>query len=190
VRKWTGRRVSAVAAASWILATVLTSLVVWRAAAVFNAASSTKVLTPPQVSARLDAATASASSTSAASPSSQTRSRAATPATSRISAAQPATVRPADPSVTTSTAPAAPSTTASAVVRTWTVAGGSLSVSCQGQAISLVYASPRDGWRVETERADDVVEVAFERVGQGIEVRAVCTGGIPSQTSQATQGDH
>ncbi len=84
---------------------------------------------------------------------------------------------------------AAESTTAARVVKTWTMSGGSLSVACEGEALSLVYASPRDGWRVEAERPVNAVDVIFERVGEGIEVRVVCTGGVPQQITKLTQGD-
>jgi hypothetical protein len=70
------------------------------------------------------------------------------------------------------------------------VTGGTLSVSCQAQVIALVYASPQDGWRVATEKhGTDRIDVNFQRVGQGTEVRATCVGGVPQQSSEPTEGD-
>jgi hypothetical protein len=77
------------------------------------------------------------------------------------------------------------------VVKTWTVTGGTVSVSCQAQAITLLYASPQDGWRFETEKGEnDRIDVTFRTVGQGTELSATCVNGIPQQTTQANDGDH
>ena len=66
-----------------------------------------------------------------------------------------------------------------------------MSVSCQAQVISLVYASPQDGWRVDTEKhGTDRIDINFQQVGQGTEVEASCVNGVPQQTTQATDGDH
>jgi len=62
-------------------------------------------------------------------------------------------------------------------------------VSCQAQAISLVYASPQDGWRVEIEkRGPDRVEVDFQSVSQGTKLKATCVNGIPQATTEANEG--
>jgi hypothetical protein len=54
----------------------------------------------------------------------------------------------------------------------------------------LVYASPQDGWRIETEKhGTDRIDINFERVGQGTELRATCVDGVPQQTNQHTDGD-
>ncbi|HEX7396918.1 MAG TPA: hypothetical protein VF312_05195 [Propionibacteriaceae bacterium] len=67
--------------------------------------------------------------------------------------------------------------------------GGTVSVSCQAQAISLVYASPQDGWRVEIEkRGPDRVEVDFLSVGQGTKLTAICVNGIAQETVGASEG--
>jgi len=55
--------------------------------------------------------------------------------------------------------------------------------------ISLVYASPQDGWRVEIEnRGPATVEVDLAREGQGTKLKAICVNGIPQQTIEATEG--
>ena len=62
-------------------------------------------------------------------------------------------------------------------------------MSCQAQAISLVYASPQDGWRVEIEkRGPDRVEVDFLSVGQGTKLKATCVNGIPQATTEDNEG--
>jgi hypothetical protein len=85
-------------------------------------------------------------------------------------------------------APSQPAATP--VVKTWTVTGGTVSVSCEAQVISLLYASPQDGWRFETEKQlTERIDVTFERVGQGTELRATCVSGVPQQTNEPTDGD-
>jgi hypothetical protein len=203
VKKGSRQRIAGVAAASWVLATAVTSLVVWRAVAVFNDPAATNVLTAPQVKERLEAArvtpTASPTVTATAA---QTPSDTPTPtsASSAPTSDDPTTTsEPTNPSSSTatrsSTRPSTPVPTDSAsttpVAKTWTVAGGTVSVSCLGQAITLVYATPQDGWRVETEkRGTDRIDVNFQRVGKGTELRASCVAGIPEQTNQTTEGDH
>ncbi|MGN6245427.1 MAG: hypothetical protein ACTHQ3_17380 [Motilibacteraceae bacterium] len=65
----------------------------------------------------------------------------------------------------------ATSTPATAPVRTSAVAtsGGTAAVACQGGAVSLRYATPRDGWTVAVkDRGPDTVEVVFARpTGEG-----------------------
>ena len=198
MEKRSRRRIAGVAAASWLLATAVTSLVVWRAVAVFNDGASTNILSAPQVSERLDAATATPAAPSTAATQSQTPTdpptvESATPSSDDSSATPPPSSLPPTAATRTSTRPAAttPAPAATPVVKTWTVTGGTVSVSCQGQVISLVYASPQDGWRFETEyHATDRIDINFQRVGQGTELRATCVNGVPQQTSQPTDGDH
>ncbi|MHB1010751.1 MAG: hypothetical protein ACYC1E_16295 [Propionibacteriaceae bacterium] len=183
--KASGGRITAVAAASWVLATAVTSVVVWRAVAVFSVGESTHVLSAPQVSARLGSATATPVPTSA--------TPAATP--SRSADPGPRTTRPASEGSVAQSSPqpsrTAPTITATPVVRTWTVPGGTVSLSCQGQVITLEYARPLDGWRVETGRhGADRVDVSFERVGEGTDMKASCVDGVPQQSTVATDGDN
>jgi hypothetical protein len=183
-----------VAAASWLIATAVTSLVVWRAVAAFDDGTSTNILSAPQVVERLSAATA----TSTPTPVVQTP----TPATSAsvepseepsdtptsTSSVTPATTR-ITPRSTGSATIVNPTPSATPVVTTWTVTGGTVSVSCQAQAISLVYASPQDGWRVEIEkRGPDSVDVDLQRQGQGTKLNAICVNGIAQETVEASEG--
>lgn len=195
VEKRSRRRIAGVAAASWILATAVTSFVVWRAVAVFNDGASTNILSAPQVSERLQAAKATQTPTTSAIP-----TQATTPSPTTDTPSPETTSESDEPSTSTSvtatrtSASSAPLTTdpqpAATVVTTWTVNGGTVSVACQEQVISLVYASPQDGWRIETEKhGTDRIDINFERVGQGTELRATCAAGTPQQTNQPTNGD-
>ncbi len=194
------QRIAAIAAASWVLATLVTSLVVWQAVAVFRDGSSTSILSAPQVGERLEAARATQSPTPTSAQTGATTTATAGPTDTTSEPGSDEASPSAEPTgtPTTSATPTAtltesttPTASATPVVTTWTLAGGSLSVSCQAQVISLLYASPQDGWRVETENQGTArIDVNFERVGQGIEVRATCVDGVPSQTSQPTDGDH
>ena len=180
------------AAASWVLATAVTSLVVWRAVAVLNDGTSTNVLSAPQVSERLSAVAATSTPTPVV----------PTPATSASvePSEEPSDTPTSTSSATSATTPTTPRSTGSAttvtatlsaipVVKTWTVAGGTVSVSCQAAAISLVYASPQDGWRVEIEKQGPAtVEVDLAREGQGTKLNAICVNGIPQETVEANEG--
>lgn len=185
-----------------MLATAVTSLVVWRAVAVFSDGASTNILSAPQVSERLQAATANpTAATSAAQTQTSTPSAAPSQSASDDPSDDPSesgsqTTKPTSPPSATAArttakpATSAPTVAASPVVKTWTVTGGTVSVSCQAQVITLVYASPQDGWRFETEKGGtDRIDVNFQRVGQGTELRATCVNGVPQQENQPTEGD-
>lgn len=168
--------------ASWALATVITGLVVWRAVAVLDDGTRTDVLSAAQVSGLLTSASATPGTTSA-SASSVTIPAAASPATSvpTAPATSPASTRTAT-TATTTTKPPAPTPTP--VARTWTVTGGVASAACTGQVISLLSASPADGWRVKIEsRGPDRVKLEFTSGGREVKLTATCVGGMPSQTT-------
>lgn len=62
--------------------------------------------------------------------------------------------------------------------------GGTVAVSCSGQAASLVYATPAAGWSVEVrDTGPDRVRVRFELRGDGeereVDLRAECPAGRP-----------
>ncbi len=78
--------------------------------------------------------------------------------------------------------------------RTWAGRAGTVSVRCVGARISLLSATPANGWRYEVdERGPQRVKVQFQSAGsdrsesesegsgdeQEIEVRAECAGGVP-----------
>ncbi|MGV8850405.1 MAG: hypothetical protein ACOH16_12785 [Propionibacteriaceae bacterium] len=177
------RRVGRMVGTSWVLATAVTGLVVWRAVAVLDDGTRTDVLSGAQVSGLLQSA-ASASSTNA-SASSVTIPPAPTESAPTLSTTAPettaaTTTTPPKTSLPTTKPPAA---TQTPVVRTWTVTGGVTSVACTGQVISLLSASPKDGWRVKIEgRGPDQVKLEFVTGEREVKLTATCVGGLPSQT--------
>lgn len=180
------RRIGFMAIASWTLATLITSLVVWRAVAVLDSGTRTEVLSGAQVSGLL------ASETATPAPSTSSRvtippatvpatSTTAEPTTAPVTTA-PTTAAPTKASATT-TKPAPPA--ASPVARTWTVTGGVVSASCTGATISLLYATPSDGWRVKIEkRGPETISLEFVNGEKETKVHGVCSAGVPQQTSE------
>jgi hypothetical protein len=85
------------------------------------------------------------------------------------------------PSATT--VPPVPTRTAAAPaprVRSFTVTGGTVGVSCRGSAISLVFATPRNGYTMDKgHRGPREVEVEFEGPGGKGRFKAECSGGSP-----------
>lgn len=59
--------------------------------------------------------------------------------------------------------------------------GGSVSVACTGDRLSLRYARPAEGWQLDgPEREGSGIEVKFKREeDEEIEVKASCQGGRP-----------
>ncbi len=79
----------------------------------------------------------------------------------------------------------APAPADAKVTRTWTGAGGRVTVSCTGSRATLESASPANGWTVSVDkRGPEEVEVTFEHGDGGPEtdVHAVCRSGSPSFT--------
>ena len=75
-----------------------------------------------------------------------------------------------------------PTTAPAEVARTWDVAGGQVGASCRGSALSLLYATPLDGWTVEVKHAgSDELEVAFRQDHAETSVHARCVSGVPTQ---------
>ena len=76
------------------------------------------------------------------------------------------------------------------MVRAWTVTGGQVGVSCEGATITLLYATPSDGWSVDVKRSGpQEVEAEFELGDDDTTVRAVCVGGVPEQTTDDGNDD-
>lgn len=185
------RRLGLMAAASWSLATVLTSVVVWRAVAVLDNGSQVEVLDAAQVAEKLVTATMSPSATptpSAAPSDSPTTDASSEPSDDASPSDEPSqspTATSTKSFVTpTRTPTSTPTQTAQQVVRVWTVTGGVVSAACTGDAISLVYATPQDGWRIEIEsRGPQKIQVELSRNDQGTKLVATCVGGIPQETT-------
>ena len=115
------------------------------------------------------------------------------PTSAPSTASTPATP-PSSPAASSSTAGPKPSPTAAEPkVGTWQGAAGSVTVQCVGSRISLVSATPNDGWRVEVdERGPAEVEVEFKTGGEDereVKVRARCVGGAPKFTVESDEGD-
>lgn len=92
------------------------------------------------------------------------------------------TTAPSDPG--TAAPPAPPASPASVdVARVWDVTGGQVGASCTGATITLLYATPADGWSVEVEHAGPAeLEVEFVRGGEDSRLRAECVAGTPEIT--------
>lgn len=156
----------AVGPAAWVVSTAAATAVAWWAVSAVGAGggASGAVLDEAQVRAALAAERAAAATRTATSP---TPAPAATP-----------------------TAPDAPATapadgpTVVPVVRTWTLDGGVVSATCAGDVVSLVYATPASGWRVDVKEPGPGrrVLVELERDGAEAYVQAVCADGVPQHT--------
>ena len=65
---------------------------------------------------------------------------------------------------------------------TFTTSGGSVTVSCEGSTISLVSASPADGYTLDVGSSGPTfVDVEFHAgASEGPEVHATCKNGQPT----------
>lgn len=108
-------------------------------------------------------------------------------------AASPTTPATPSPAPTASAVPGAePTGPASApVVRTWSVDGGAVSVSCVQDVVSLEYATPSSGWRVDAKERGPGARVLVELEREGTEtfVQAVCVAGTPEFSLVADDAD-
>lgn len=165
---------------AWALAAVLAGGVTsWAVTVATGERGPTRdhVLSAAEVAAALTRQTASPTPTGSAPPSAS--SSQAPPEPSPTAAPPPA---PA-PEPTTDAPPAPPAPTAAEVARIWDVAGGQVSASCRGRAISLTAATPRDGWTLEVKHSStESLEVEFRRDESESAVRATCVGGVPTMT--------
>ena len=65
---------------------------------------------------------------------------------------------------------------------TWSGTGGTVTVACTGATLSLVGATPEDGYSVEVEKDGSHLEAKFRRQGEDereVKVEARCSGGAP-----------
>lgn len=189
-------RAGIVAMLAWTLAVVAGGAIAWQALAAVDAGGRTGVLSQSEVTAALEAARATAS----APPSAPAPTTAAPRPDSGITptpAADPATATPppapmsppaatraphstSEPEPAGTTAPTASASTAKVVARTWTVPGGVIGVSCSGAAITLLYATPSDGWTVELgSTGPQHVEVQLQRDGAETTLTGTCVAGTP-----------
>ncbi|HEX5332934.1 MAG TPA: hypothetical protein VFW79_09850 [Cellulomonas sp.] len=84
-----------------------------------------------------------------------------------------------------------PSTAAAEVARTWDVKGGQVGASCRGTVLTLLYATPADGWTMEVKRAaSDELEVAFHQGEAETTVHATCVAGVPETQADTDADEH
>jgi len=161
----------------WVLAVVLAGSIAWRAVTVIDTDTTRSgVLGQAQVLDALAQARAIAAPTPTPS---STPTPTSTPTTGPTPSPTPTTPPTTDP---TTPPPAPPATTVPEVVRSWTVTGGVVEVACRATVISLLRATPADGWRVEVKDAGPVqVVVELEGEQQEVTLRATCVGGVPEQ---------
>jgi hypothetical protein len=78
-----------------------------------------------------------------------------------------------------SSPPTTPQSTAN--TDTWLDSAGTITVTCEGDAIHLQGATPANGYRVEVEHEDEAIVVQFERddPADEVHVRATCVNGRP-----------
>lgn len=110
----------------------------------------------------------------------QAAARSATPSASPTSGPTPTPTTEPSATPTVAPPPRTPEPVLPDVARNWTVDGGQVSASCRGQQITLLYATPQDGWAVETKNAGpDELLVEFGLHDSETTLRAWCANGTP-----------
>ncbi len=198
-------RASALAVLAWTLAAVAGGAIAAQALAAVDAGGRGGVLSESEVTAALVAANAtatpaptaparapvpgpSADPTPAPAPSAATPAPTPVPTTATTETAHPRAA-PSTPSSAGTSVPPAPAPPPTVVARTWTVPGGIVAVSCAGTAITLLYATPSDGWTVELgSTGPQHVEVQLHRDGAETQLTGTCVAGTP-QSRLETEGD-
>ena len=188
----------AVVVLAWALAVLVTSAVTSWAVTVISGEQGPardRVLAAAQVTAELTAQRAAP--TAAATTAPPVPSVAPTPEPSSASPAPlptPSAVASEIPSHVPSQVPSQvpseiPSPAAAEVARTWDVKGGQVGASCRGTVLTLLYATPADGWTMEVKHAaSDQLEVEFRQGEAETKVRATCVVGVP-ETEAGTDAD-
>jgi hypothetical protein len=181
------RRVGSMVVASWALATVITGLVVWSAVAVLDDGTRTDVLSGAQVSGLLQSTSATPATTGAATsvtiPPAPTEPETSSSGASGTTSTTDSTA-PVRTTRTASTTTKVPTANPTQVARTWNVRGGVVSVACTNKTISLLSASPADGWRVTIDSAGpDLVKLEFTSGEKETKVGGSCLAGVPQQST-------
>ncbi len=198
-------------ALAWVGAATLTGTVAWSAVAVIaDDRPRTGVLTQAEVSQALTSAQATSPATGAPTTATPTptpsptatetdeptpsptatetdepspSASASTPAVEPTTAPTTATPRP-------STTPPPPEPTTATVAATWHVTGGTVSVECTGSRISLLTATPDNGWTMEVgSRGPEKVEVELHRSEQETKLVARCSDGAPIRSVSSDDGE-
>lgn len=183
------RRNGVVAVLSWVVAVVVTGAIAGRAVAVLDAGSARSgLLSQAEVVGALATARAAASAAPAPTPTPAPSDPG--PSAGPSGGGSPTSLPPAVPSGHQAVRPTTAPPPAAQVVRTWPVTGGTVAASCRGATISLLYATPQDGWTVDVGSAGpDQVKVELKMSGQETKVTAVCVGGVPQDTVTASTGE-
>ena len=144
---------------AWLLATALVGAVTWTAVSRLGSDTAAAVLSSAEVHHRL------ATSAPAVSP---------TPRSHLIPLGVLRSGR--DPTVHPSQPPARS--------RSWQLTGGSVGAACRGSSISLLYASPLDGWAYRLEhQAESGLAVGFTRGLAREDLEARCEHGVPTRVT-------
>ena len=84
-------------------------------------------------------------------------------------------------SSTTSSSTSPPPVGPSPVAQTFSTRGGSVAVSCAGEALTVTYATPANGWRVKSEpESGSSAKVEFRSDDDRVRLELTCAGGRPS----------
>ena len=171
------RRTAAVLA--WAVATVLAGTVAWAAVGALGrgpGGAEGAVLSQGDVASALLAQRAAIAAASA--------SPTATPTASPTPTPTPTVSPTTEPPPTTTPVPP------TEIARIWPVNGGQVSASCSGSTITLLGATPADGWGVETKNAGPAeLEVEFDRDGSETRVLASCVNGTPQMEVGGTSDE-
>jgi len=144
---------------AWLLATALVGAVTWTAVSRLGSDSAAAVLSSSEVHNRL------ATSAPVVSP---------TPRSQLI----PLGV------LRTGKDPAVHQSQPRARFRSWQLTGGSVGAACRGSSISLLYASPLDGWAYRLERQEESgLAVGFTRGLARADLEARCEHGVPTRVA-------
>jgi hypothetical protein len=73
--------------------------------------------------------------------------------------------------------------------RTWEGPPGTVTVRCEGDAISLLSASPNNGYRIEVDRGSEEIEVHFKSATREYQVKARCSDGTPTFRVESDDGE-
>jgi hypothetical protein len=104
-------------------------------------------------------------------------------------------VTPSRPSKSPSSVAAAPHSEAprtsapQARTRTWEGPPGTVTVRCEGDGISLLSASPSNGYRIEVDRGSEEIEVHFKSSTREYQVKARCSDGTPTFRAESDGGE-
>ncbi|WP_372593442.1 hypothetical protein [Actinotalea sp.] len=179
---------SVVAALAWLGAATIAGTVAWNAVAVLSHDSArTGLLSESEVAAALADARATTTPGTSATDSPAPTAR-ATGSPEPITGPTPTGAPSAAPSTDPGPVPAGSPT---AVAATWQLTGGTVSVECTATRISLLFATPDDGWTVEVgSRGPEKVEVELHRSEDETKITAECSDGTPTRTVETRGEEH